>query len=92
MAFTATIQNEIHIGGTRIVNGYYTNSAGSTGGAIKTGLGTVYTMVLTQQAAAVSTNGHVVSSTTAFPISATDGSVTIITNSNESGSFVAIGR
>ena len=89
MAFTATIQREIHVGGSRIVNGYYTNTSASTGGAILTGLGTVYSLLLQPKGSAVASSFPVVNGT--MPITATDGSVTIVTTSNEVGSWIAIG-
>lgn len=85
MAFAFTIQKTLQGVNQKLVVGTYTNAT-STGGDIKTGLSTCYSMVLTPNAAAV-TNAHVTNET--FPVSG--GEITIVTGNNESGQFFAVG-
>ena len=87
MAFSYTIDSEVHIGGKRIVSGTYT-STGVTGGDVKTGLSTVMSFVLSPSGGAV-TNCPVYNET--LPLTNTDGAVTIVTGNGEIGSWIAIG-
>ena len=86
MAFSYTILGEGHAGNLKIVTGTWT-SGSTTGGDIKTGLQTIYSMQLTANKSAVTTNGSVVYET--FPLN-TDG-VTIITDSGVDGVWTAFG-
>ena len=86
MAFTHTKEQTV-FGNKRIVQGVYTNTGGSTGGDIATGLNQVQAMFLQPKGSAVSANQPVVNET--VPLAS--GSVTIVTSANEVGSFLAIG-
>jgi hypothetical protein len=88
MAFTVTRDYvKVFQGiGARVVVGKYVNSGGSTGGDITTGLAMVYAMNLKTKGAAVLTAYPVVNKT--LPAS---GSVTIVTASNQTGYWMAIG-
>ena len=87
MAFTVTNKKTVQGTGARIVSGTYTNTSGSTGGDISTGLAMTYAMFLQPSTTAVVTSFPVVNET--FPLS---GAVTIVTTANEVGYFVAVGN
>lgn len=84
MAFSYTAKT-IYPGG-RIAAGTYTNSGGSTGGDIDTGLPNVRAFTLTPAGTSVSANQSVYNET--LPLGY--GVVTIVTNANELGSWIAI--
>ena len=88
MAFTITEKEETVFGNKRVAIGVYTNDGGSTGGDIATGLTRVLNVTLQPQGSAVSANQPVVNET--FPLSS--GDVTIVTSSNEVGTFYIIGE
>lgn len=84
MAFSYT--SKIIYPGGRIAGGTYTNSGGSTGGDIDTGLPNVCSFVLTPKGSSVSANQSVYNET--LPLA--NGIVTIVTNANEVGSWWAM--
>lgn len=88
MAFAFTLYTEPFDtdGKFRCVRGSYTNTGGSTGGDIVTGLNQVWEMLLQPTGGALSS--AVVNET--FPLMS--GTVTIITVANASGTFRAVGR
>lgn len=86
MAFSYTKGKEIHIGGKRIVTGRY-NCASVTGGDIQTGLAVVDGFILTPKGAAVATNQSVYNET--LPLVNTGGTITIVTDSGQEGSWLA---
>lgn len=89
MAFTSEINPGFptSLGGFYISTGTYTNTGGSTGGDIDTGLGMVYVMILQPKGAAVSANQPVVNETPPMNGSA----VTVVTSPDEVGTWIAIG-
>ena len=87
MALTQTTNQETHIGGVRTVSGTYTNTGGSTGGSIATGLTVVTCMFLQPVTTAVVTSFPVPNAT--FPQNG--GAVTIVTTANEVGCWLAKG-
>jgi hypothetical protein len=87
MAFGSSVRQRIVFGNKRVVIGDYTNSS-STGGDINTGLSNVDAMILLPVGSSVNANAPVVNET--FPVA--DGSaITIVTDSNANGAFIAIG-
>lgn len=89
MAFTYTLSHKGTFGNKRVHRGTFTNSGGGTGGDITTELARVEDMFLTQIASAVGANESVVNET--FPLVNTGGAVTIVTDANVVGRWMAIG-
>lgn len=90
MAFTATVIDRVPgTGSKQHVFGTYTNTGGSTGGDITTGLVTVQCFMLQPKGSSVSANAPVVNET--FPLTNAGGKVTVVTSSDEVGQFLAIG-
>lgn len=88
MAFSFTIENEqILEGNMRIVYGTW-NADSVTGGDIVTGLSRVDVCVLGHTGSAVEAAAAVVNET--LPLAS--GSVTIVTTSGDTGTFIAIGQ
>lgn len=88
MAFTATVRATIPGTGSRArVHGTYANTAGSTGGIIKTGLTACSDLILQPTGSAIIASSPVVNAT--FPV--VGGSVTIVTSANENGIWQAFG-
>lgn len=87
MAFSYTTNQPDDKTGRRAITGTYANTAGSTGGEIKTGLMVVEYFAASPAAAAVVANQPVANET--FPLSR--GDVTLVTNANEGGVWHAIG-
>lgn len=87
MAFTYTVREPTVMGDRAVVFGNYTNTAGSTGGDIVTGLNVVEAFFLTPRGSAVNT-GVPVYNESALPQS---GTITIVTDATTTGSFMAIG-
>jgi len=88
MAFSYTIENEqILDGNTRIVYGTW-NADSVTGGEIVTGLSRVDVCLLGHTGSAVEAAAAVVNET--LPLAS--GSVTIVTTSGDTGTFIAIGQ
>jgi hypothetical protein len=88
MAFTFTSFVEDHTG-KKFASGSYASSGGSTGGSITTGLGTVEIFMLTPKGAAVTANQSVYNAT--LPLNTAGGIIPIVTDANQSGSWLAIG-
>ncbi len=88
MAFSFTIENEqILEGNMRIVYGTW-NADSVTGGELVTGLSRVDVCVLGHTGSAVEAAAAVVNET--LPLAS--GSVTIVTTSGDTGTFIAIGQ
>lgn len=88
MAFSFTIENEqILEGNMRIVYGTW-NADSVTGGEIVTGLGRVDVCLLGHTGSATEAAVAVVNET--LPLAS--GSVTIVTTSGDTGTFIAIGQ
>jgi len=87
MAFTFSIVGRTVAGDKTIIYGNYTNTAGSTGGEIITGLVAVENFQLTGRGTAVNT-GDPVFNENALP---TDGTITIVTDATTNGNWFAIG-
>lgn len=86
MAYTVNAQ-EGHAGSLRVVTGTYTNGSGETGGDIVTGLTVVYAAFLQPTKSAVVASQHVINET--FPLNS--GTITIVTNDNDDGVWMAVG-
>ena len=89
MAFTATQVYQNVVGNEREIRGTYENTGGSTGGEVLTGLGEVRDFALHPKGNAILASTPVYDET--LPLVNTSGSVTIVTNANESGTWVARG-
>jgi hypothetical protein len=87
MAFSFAITKVSYFGDKKIVYGTFTNAGGSTGGDIKTGLINCELLQLQHTGAAVAANAPVVNET--FPVAG--GEVTVVTDADKSGSFIAYG-
>lgn len=87
MAFSHTTEKTV-FGNKRIVTGVYTNTGGSTGGDIATGLSQVDAVFLQPKGSAILANQPVVNE--AFPLNG--GAVTVVTTADEIGTFIAVGR
>jgi hypothetical protein len=87
MAFASAVSEISVFGNKRIVWGTYTNTGGSTGGDIATGLNKVDTIKLQPTGAAVVASAPSVNET--LPLSS--GDVTIVNTANEVGQWVAFG-
>ena len=74
--------------GRRIAFGTFTSDGGSTGGDIVTGLRGVESMVLTHTCASVVANAPVINET--LPLAS--GTVTIVTDANGTGTWIAVGK
>lgn len=90
MAFTSTVERKNQVLGNLRVNvGTYTSDGGSTGGNINTGLARCDALILQPKGSSVTTNAPSVNET----MPGADGSaVTIVTDANEVGAWIAIGR
>jgi len=88
LAFTATTSSITVFGNKRIVIGSYTNTAGSSGGDIVTGLLSVDFVSLTPNVAAVLPTTSVGVDET-LPLSG--GTVTVATGTDENGYFMLVG-
>lgn len=93
MAFSSTIENEeeqpLVVGRKKIVYGTFTNTLGSTGGNIDTGLDRVDKMFLQHIGAAVVAAKPAVNES--FPYH-TGNAVTIVTTADADGIWMAIGE
>ena len=87
MAFVYTVTSTASFGDKKAVYGTYTSSASGTGGNILTGLQSCENISLTQLGTAVTTGAPVVNET--FPV--VGGVVTIVTDADATGTFIAIG-
>lgn len=89
MAFTYAVTDQQIEGHKRVLRGTYANDGGSTGGDVVTGLATVESFDIQPLAAAAIATQSVVNET--FPLSNSNGAVTIVTSANESGIWEAKG-
>lgn len=87
MAFTATVTERTVYGNKLVHFGTYTSSGGDTGGNINTSMAKVEVMLLQPKGSAVTSNAPVVNET--LPVAGN--AVTIVTDANESGQWLAIG-
>lgn len=87
MAFSFAITKISYFGDKKIVYGTFANSGGSTGGDIKTGLTNCELLQFQHTGAAVVTNVPVVNET--FPVAG--GEVTVVTDADKGGVFIAYG-
>lgn len=88
MAFTSTVSGTpIVVGNRKHTEGTYTNTAGSTGGNIDTGLGVCESITLQPNASAVATNETVVNAT----LPTAGSSIAIVTDANQAGYWRAKG-
>ena len=89
-AFTSAVQEQIEVGGNkRYVFGTYTNTGGGTGGDVKTGLHVVENFFIQAGGSSALALRSTVNET--LPLSgSTD--VTIVTNADETGYWIAVGR
>jgi hypothetical protein len=78
MAFTYTCQKRSIMPPFRIAWGGYNNTAGSTGGTVKTGLKRIYQFIIQEASTAVTTDRAVVNGS--FPLAS--GDVTIVTTAS----------
>lgn len=90
MGFASTINNNgvpNHIGDMKMTTGTYTSDGGSTGGNIDTGLRECVHLQLQANDTSVETNAPVVNET----LPAAGSAITIVTDANEVGYWVAFG-
>lgn len=87
MAFTSTITGNSVWGNKRVAYGTYTSADGSTGGDINTSLVLCEHIQLTPNSSSVGTNQSVVNET--LPIAGS--AVTIVTDANQAGYWLAFG-
>lgn len=80
MAFTYT-PNISDCSGYKTVTGTYTNTSGSTGGTISTGLSNIFHM----SASSATSSPSVV-------MTASGGTITLTTTANQTGTYMAIGE
>lgn len=88
MAFAYTITRRTVIGNMRMVCGTFSNATSDTGGTIATGLNRVEYFSVQATGTAVVSNAPVVNAT--FPTST--GNITIVTDADVDGVWMAIGR
>jgi len=88
MAFAYTVDKVLTGLNGRVVIGTYTNTGGSTGGDVSTGLTNTYSFIPVAKGAAVTANAPAPNET--FPLSGD--TVTIVTAANEVGTFTAFGE
>ena len=89
MSFTSATTSKESMGSQFLVHGTFTNTGGSTGGDIATGLTRVNGFWMTPQAAAGVALAPVVNET--FPLFNSTGAVTVATNANDIGYWYAFG-
>jgi hypothetical protein len=92
MAFTATVIERTVFGDKRVVLGKYVNTGGSTGGDITTGLNAIQTLIIQPYGSAVVSQPVINETVPTADVPMTDAAgLTVVTNANESGTFIAIG-
>ena len=91
MAFTSTVVQRTVFGNMRVIIGKYVNDGGSTGGNITTGLTQIWNLILQPFGTAVGTGADVVNETVPAVNAAMAETLTVVTNANESGTWMAIG-
>jgi len=89
MAFTAPLTSQSVFGNKRILYGSYTNTGGSTGGDVATGLEVVELFTIQPRGTMALATQSVVNET--LPLSNSTGSVTIVTSADELGTWIAYG-
>lgn len=89
MAFTPVLSYKGTFGNKRVHRGTFVSSGGDTGGDITTGLAVVEDFFITEIASAVTTGAPVVNEI--LPLVNTGGVVTIVTDANVTGRWMAIG-
>lgn len=87
MAFSSTVDTRQQFGSLHMITGTYTNSS-TSGGDIPTGLTRVLSIMLQTTGGSVATNAPSANET--FPLE--NGTVTIVTDSNAAGVWIAIGE
>lgn len=87
MGFATAITGRLVAGNKMVTFGTYVSDGGSTGGNVDTGLHSCEFISLTQNKSAVIANDPVVNET--LPVAGS--AVTIVTDANEGGYFMAIG-
>lgn len=87
MAFTSTVTERTVYGNKLVHYGTYTSAGGSTGGDINTSMTKVEVMILQPKGSSVATNAPVVNET--LPVAGN--AVTIVTDANQVGQWLAIG-
>lgn len=87
MAFASAVVEETVFGNKRVVIGTFASSSSGTGGDITTGLTNCDAFFLQPKGSAVTANESVVNET--FPLAG--GVVTIVTDADLTGTFMAIG-
>lgn len=89
MAFSFTVESEPYeqIGRLKVMCGTYTNTSGTTGGDINTGLSRVIFMKLQPTGSAVSASAPAINET--LPLDNT--AVTVVTVADEDGVWMAVG-
>jgi len=88
MVFTSTISSRENDGSLAKVIGAFTNTSGSTGGEVSTGLKSVESITFTHTGAAVVVSAPVANES--FPLAG--GDVTLVTVADTNGIWTAIGR
>ena len=88
MAFVSAVQGSTVFGDKRVVFGTFTNGASDTGGDINTGLSSCQVMILQSTGSAINANTPVVNET--FPCAGNQ--VTIVTDADADGTWIAIGK
>ncbi len=87
MAFTATVLGITVFGNKLVSYGTYVSSGGDAGGDINTSLAKAESMILQPKGSSVATNYPVINET--FPVAGN--AVTIVTDANQSGYWLAFG-
>jgi hypothetical protein len=87
MSFTVTKLSEGVVGNQRKIVGKYVSDSGSVGGDINTGLHSCHEIMLTPKGSAVQTNAPVVNE----DLPCAGDAVTIVTDANAEGYFIALG-
>ena len=90
MPFTSSVTGVFDHTGKKLASGTYTSTGGSTGGDVGTGLDTVESFFLQPTGAAVATNAPSANET--FPLTNVNGTVTIVTDADEAGLWLAVGQ
>jgi hypothetical protein len=90
MAFVAANVDTTIFGDKRVVLGSYVNTGGSTGGKITTGLNAIVAFMLQPYGTSVASMAVVNGSVPTSTVPVADG-ITIVTNANESGIWMAYG-
>ena len=87
MAFSYSVLDRMVFGDRRVVIGTFTNGSGDTGGDVKTGLNRVDVFIAQPTGSSVTSNQVTVNES--FPLAG--GDVTIVTDDNVDGIWIAIG-